>query len=72
LEPEPKRQIKDFIIWNIGGDPLEGSGFENEEPEPGFSMEQEPSEQQRASGIFPLPVFTRFGLKLWIVRNAMF
>jgi hypothetical protein len=35
-EGEPERQIQDDILDEFGGEPLDGSGFEHETPEPGF------------------------------------
>jgi hypothetical protein len=35
-EREPERQIQDDILDDFGGEPLDGSGFERETPEPAF------------------------------------
>jgi hypothetical protein len=32
------RDLSDVSLDPIGGEPLAGSGFETEEPEPGFSL----------------------------------
>lgn len=34
------------VIQEIGGDPLEGSGFEREMPEPDFSSESNSSKEE--------------------------
>jgi hypothetical protein len=41
----PEKSRADALLAAIGGEPLEGSGFENEEPEPGFSKEKAPEEK---------------------------
>jgi hypothetical protein len=35
-EREPEVQIQDDILDELGGEPLDGSGFEHETLEPGF------------------------------------
>jgi len=43
--PEFQRELSAASIDAVGGEPLAGSGFETEEPEPGFTAAESEGEE---------------------------